>query len=76
MSIGSSSKCVLAALSRRNMLKQCSSRDALGAHLSSGVARSVYVGIDPTGDALHCGHLLPLMALKHMQAAGHRCVCV
>lgn len=33
---------------------------------------SAYVGIDPTADSLHIGHLVSIMMLKHFQAAGHR----
>lgn len=34
--------------------------------------RTVYVGIDPTADSLHVGHLLQLMTLRRFQRAGHR----
>ncbi|RLD41518.1 MAG: tyrosine--tRNA ligase [Bacteroidetes bacterium] len=33
---------------------------------------SAYVGIDPTADSLHIGHLVGVMMLKHFQLAGHR----
>jgi len=33
---------------------------------------SAYVGIDPTADSLHIGHLVGLMMLRHLQHAGHR----
>lgn len=33
---------------------------------------SAYVGIDPTADSLHIGHLVGVMMLKHLQLAGHR----
>ena len=33
---------------------------------------SAYVGIDPTADSLHIGHLVGIMMLKHLQRAGHR----
>ena len=33
---------------------------------------SAYVGIDPTADSLHIGHLVSIMMLKHFQRAGHR----
>jgi tyrosyl-tRNA synthetase len=33
---------------------------------------SAYVGIDPTADSLHIGHLVGVMMLKHLQRAGHR----
>ncbi len=36
-------------------------------HITSG-----YVGIDPTADSLHIGHLVGVMMLKHLQLAGHR----
>ena len=31
-----------------------------------------YVGIDPTADSLHIGHLVSIMILKHFQACGHK----
>ncbi|MEA3505344.1 MAG: tyrosine--tRNA ligase, partial [Bacteroidota bacterium] len=31
-----------------------------------------YVGIDPTADSLHIGHLVGVMMLKHLQKAGHK----
>lgn len=33
---------------------------------------SAYVGIDPTADSLHIGHLVSVMMLKHLQIAGHK----
>ncbi|KGO00105.1 tyrosyl-tRNA synthetase [Porphyromonas macacae] len=33
---------------------------------------SAYVGIDPTADSLHIGHLVGVMMLRHLQQAGHR----
>jgi len=33
---------------------------------------SAYVGIDPTADSLHIGHLVGIMMLKHLQKAGHK----
>ncbi|MEG2673743.1 MAG: tyrosine--tRNA ligase [Muribaculaceae bacterium] len=33
---------------------------------------TAYVGIDPTADSLHIGHLVSIMMLKHFQRAGHR----
>jgi len=34
--------------------------------------RSAYVGIDPTADSLHIGHLVGVMMLRHFQLAGHK----
>lgn len=31
-----------------------------------------YIGIDPTADSLHIGHLVSVMLLKHLQVAGHK----
>ena len=33
---------------------------------------TAYVGIDPTADSLHIGHLVGIMMLKHLQLAGHK----
>lgn len=33
---------------------------------------AAYVGIDPTADSLHIGHLVSIMMLKHLQLAGHK----
>lgn len=32
----------------------------------------LYAGIDPTGDSMHIGHLIPFMVLKRFQQAGHK----
>ncbi|WP_026914074.1 tyrosine--tRNA ligase [Christiangramia portivictoriae] len=34
--------------------------------------RAAYVGIDPTADSLHIGHLVGVMMLRHFQLAGHK----
>ncbi len=36
----------------------------------------IYVGVDPTGDSMHIGHLIPFMILKRFQLAGHKPVAV
>ena len=41
--------------------------DQLGKEMTTA-----YVGIDPTADSLHIGHLVSVMLLKHFQLAGHR----
>jgi len=33
---------------------------------------TAYVGIDPTADSLHIGHLVSIMMLKHFQRCGHK----
>jgi len=37
---------------------------------------TAYVGIDPTADSLHIGHLVSIMLLKHLQIAGHKPLAV
>lgn len=32
---------------------------------------SLYCGVDPTGDSMHIGHLIPFMMMKRFQLAGH-----
>ncbi len=44
-------------------------------HLLEGL-RSAYVGIDPTADSLHIGHLVAYMMLTHFQHGGHRPVAL
>ena len=33
---------------------------------------AAYVGIDPTADSLHIGHMVSIMILKHFQECGHK----
>ncbi len=40
-------------------------------HLLNGI-QSAYVGIDPTANSLHIGHLVSVMMLRHFQLAGHK----
>ena len=40
-------------------------------HLLTGM-QAAYVGIDPTADSLHIGHLVGVMMLRHFQLAGHK----
>lgn len=44
-------------------------------HLNEGL-RVAYVGIDPTADSLHIGHLVGVMMLRHFQLAGHKPVAL
>lgn len=44
-------------------------------HLLSGM-QSAYLGIDPTADSLHIGHLVGVMMLRHFQLAGHKPVAL
>lgn len=40
-------------------------------HLMEGL-RAAYVGVDPTADSLHIGHLVGVMMLRHFQNCGHK----
>jgi tyrosyl-tRNA synthetase len=62
---------VLAELEWRGLLAQTTDRDALAQHLAAGPV-TVYAGFDPTADSLHVGSLVPLLALRRFQLAGHR----
>lgn len=58
-------------LDQRGLLQQASAQDELIEHLGEK-CRTVYCGFDPTADSLHIGSLVPLLALKRFQLAGHR----
>ena len=53
------------------LIAQLSADEELDDHLESGT-RTVYCGFDPTADSLHIGNLVPLLALRRFQLAGHR----
>ncbi len=55
----------------RGLIADITAAEELDAHLASG-SRTAYVGFDPTADSLHIGSLLPLLALRRLQLAGHR----
>jgi tyrosyl-tRNA synthetase len=58
-------------LAERGFLYQTTDEAAAAAMLAAGPV-SFYVGFDPTADSLHVGHLLPIMAMRLLQRAGHR----
>lgn len=62
---------LLEQLRTLGLIAQVSSEEALDEHLRTGV-RTVYCGFDPTADSLHIGNLVPLLALRRFQLAGHR----
>jgi len=61
------------ALSERGFVENSTAAD-MSEFLSS--PRTIYLGIDPTASSLHLGNLVCLMALRHLQAAGHRPICL
>ncbi len=64
-------KNVLDVLKERGYIKQTVYEDELYQLLGSESV-TFYTGYDPTADSLHVGHFVTLMAMAHMQKAGHR----
>jgi tyrosyl-tRNA synthetase len=62
---------IIEQLQGLGLVAQLSANEELVNHLSSAV-RTVYCGFDPTADSLHIGNLVPLLALRRFQLAGHR----
>ncbi|MNW32066.1 Tyrosine--tRNA ligase [compost metagenome] len=62
---------IIDELEWRDAINQQTDAEGLRA-LADEKAVSVYCGIDPTGDSMHIGHLIPFMVLKRFQLAGHR----
>lgn len=58
-------------LRARGLVNQLAGGEELVAHLETG-SRTVYCGFDPTADSLHIGSLVPLLALRRFQLAGHK----
>lgn len=62
---------VMDTLRARGFVKQTVYEEELYKLLGSESV-TFYTGFDPTADSLHIGHFLQLIAMKHMQDAGHR----
>ena len=58
----------------RGFIEQCSDMDRVKEMLESPL--TCYIGFDPTSDSFHCGSLVPIMALAHMQRSGHRVIAL
>ena len=61
---------VIKDLQSRGLIAQTTDIEALDALLNEQKI-SLYCGFDPTADSLHIGHLLPVLALRRFQKAGH-----
>ncbi|WP_107842486.1 tyrosine--tRNA ligase [Neisseria sicca] len=61
---------VIQDLKARGLIAQTTDIEALDALLNEQKI-SLYCGFDPTADSLHIGHLLPVLALRRFQQAGH-----
>ncbi|MGD1111123.1 MAG: tyrosine--tRNA ligase, partial [Mycobacterium sp.] len=62
---------ILDELDWRGLIAQSTDLDALAAETRRRPT-TVYAGFDPTAPSLHAGHLVPLLALRRFQRAGHR----
>ncbi|AMO67155.1 tyrosine--tRNA ligase [Zhongshania aliphaticivorans] len=62
---------LLTELEARGLVAQMTGENGLSEYLSSEM-RTLYCGFDPTADSLHIGHLVPLLALRRFQQAGHK----
>ena len=61
---------VLDTLRERGFLAQITFEDELYKQLEKEPT-TFYVGFDPTATSLHFGHFIPIIAMAHMQRAGH-----
>ena len=62
---------IMDILRERGFIKQTVYEDELY-ELLGKQSVPFYIGFDPTADSLHVGHFLALMAMSHMQKAGHK----
>ena len=62
---------VFDVLKERGFIAQLSHEDEIR-ELLENEKITFYIGFDPTADSLHVGHFIALMAMAHMQRAGHR----
>ena len=65
----------LERLKERGFFAQCTDEERLRARLDEGPV-TFYVGVDPTADSIHVGHLVPIYALAHMAEYGHRAIVI
>ena len=61
---------ILDILKERGFIAQITYEEDLYKQLEQPT--TFYVGFDPTADSLHIGHYIPIMAMAHMQRAGHK----
>ncbi len=72
--MGAKGENVLDILEQRGFVEQITDRNQVRKLLERPTV--CYVGFDPTAKSLHVGSLLPIMALVHMQRAGHKPIVV
>ncbi len=66
---------VFDTLQERGFIAQCTNEEEVRSMLEKERV-TFYIGFDPTADSLHVGHFLGLMAMAHLQRAGHRPICL
>ena len=66
---------VFEALNERGFIKQTTNAEQVTYLLSEGEV-TYYVGFDPTASSLHVGSLVPIMAMAHLQQAGHKPIAI
>ena len=66
---------ILDDLQWRGLVNDCTDVPALTQRLATGPL-TLYAGFDPTADSLHVGSLVPLLALRRFQLAGHHPIAV
>ncbi|MCL2494175.1 MAG: tyrosine--tRNA ligase [Oscillospiraceae bacterium] len=62
---------VFQELKERNLVAQCTDFDKVEQLLAGNAPVRFYIGFDPTADSLTVGGFVPLMAMAHLQRAGH-----
>lgn len=66
---------IFESLQERGFVQQCTNAEDVSQVLS-GNPITYYVGFDPTADSLHAGSLVPIMAMAHLQRAGHKPIAI
>jgi tyrosyl-tRNA synthetase len=62
-------------LHERGFVQQCTD-EAVVRKILAQPPVVYYCGFDPTADSLHCGSLMPIMAMAHLQCAGHTPIAI
>lgn len=62
---------VFDTLKERGFIEQCTHEEQIKELLEKEKV-TFYIGFDPTADSLHVGHFVTVMAMSHMQKAGHK----
>src|SRR3989339_1637696 len=63
------------SIKQRGFIQQQSDEKEIEKMINEGGV-TFYVGFDPTADSMHVGHLLPIMAMAHLQRAGHKPIAI